>query len=352
MKALEEFLRPTQKGLYKILSKMYPNAICSKKEYILVPGEAPIMLLAHLDTVHSQPVQTICKNKEKNILMSPQGIGGDDRCGVYAIVNAYDMAVKKPWLLFTCDEEIGGLGADQFCYAHADCKLPKELDDLKLLVEIDRRGSNDAVYYDCDNEEFEKYITSKGFRTAFGSFSDISFVAPELGVAAVNLSSGYYNAHTLHEYINRKELDAVLQKVNEIVADAAQPNFPKYKYVERKEFEYNSTYYSKYYQQITYHDGKKTTIWVDSQGKNCTKIYTKYRPLGQRGSNEVQRRKKKLSFELEGIYDELLDLYTEEELDRYIDEFGEQILYEIYINEYSPYYTTEEGVKITAIPEK
>ena len=62
--------------------------------------------------------------------------------------------------------------------------------------------------------------------------------------------------------------------------------------------------------------------------------------------------KKKLSFELEGIYDELLDLYTEEELDRYIDEFGEQILYEIYIDEYSPYHTTEEGVKITAIPEK
>ena len=274
MKALEEFLRPTQKGLYKILSKMYPNAICSKKEYILVPGEAPIMLLAHLDTVHSQPVQTICKNKDKNILMSPQGIGGDDRCGVYAIVNAYDMAVKKPWLLFTCDEEIGGLGADQFCHAHADCKLPKELDDLKLLVEIDRRGSNDAVYYDCDNEEFEKYITSKGFKTAFGSFSDISVVAPELGVAAVNLSSGYYNAHTLHEYINRRELDAVLQKVNEIVADAVQPNFPKYKYVERKEFEYNSTYYSKYYQQITYHDGKKTTIWVDSQGKE--RIAPKY----------------------------------------------------------------------------
>ena len=274
MKALEEFLRPTQKGLYKILSKMYPNAICSKKEYILVPGEVPIMLLAHLDTVHSQPVQTICKNKDKNILMSPQGIGGDDRCGVYAIVNAYDMAVKKPWLLFTCDEEIGGLGADQFCHAHADCKLPKELDDLKILVEIDRRGSNDAVYYDCDNEEFEKYITSKGFRTAFGSFSDISVVAPELGVAAVNLSSGYYNAHTLHEYINRKELDAVLQKVNEIVADAAQPNFPKYKYVEKIGYDHISTYYSKYYQQTTYHDGKKTTIWVDSQGKE--RIAPKY----------------------------------------------------------------------------
>ena len=34
-----------------------------------------------------------------------------------------------------------------------------------------------------------------------------------LGVAAVNLSSGYYNAHTQHEYINKKQLDTVVQKV-------------------------------------------------------------------------------------------------------------------------------------------
>ena len=280
MKILEDFLRPTQKGLYKILSKMYPHAICSKKEYILVPGEAPIMLLAHLDTVHKEPVQNICKSKDKNILMSPQGIGGDDRCGVYAITNAYDMAVKKPWLLYTCDEEIGGLGADQFCHAHSECKLPKELDDLKLLIEIDRRGSNDAVYYDCDNQNLEKYITSKGFKTAFGSFSDISVVAPELGVAAVNLSSGYYNAHTLHEYINRKELDAVLQKVNEIVAEAAQDNFPKYEYVAKYDYGFydddNYSYVDRYgrlrYSQMHHRDGSTTVAWVDGQGR--TRINT------------------------------------------------------------------------------
>ena len=84
--------------------------------------------------------------------------------------------------------------------------MPTELDALKFLVEIDRKGANDAVYYDCDNPDFEEYITGKGFQTAIGSFSDISLLAPELGVAAVNLSSGYYNAHTLHEFINVNEL--------------------------------------------------------------------------------------------------------------------------------------------------
>ncbi len=235
MKPLEFYLTPKQEALFKILCNAYKGKVASicKKNYILVRGEAPILLVAHLDTVHHEPVSEICKTANGNILMSPQGIGGDDRCGVYALNAVYAQSKVKPWLLFTCDEEIGGVGAEQFCLKHQAKKLPKEMDKLKLIIEIDRKGRNDAVYYDCANDEFEKYITDKGFKTQFGSFSDISYVAPELGAAAVNLSSGYYNAHTQHEYINRKHLNKTVQKVIEIVADAAKPDFPRYEYVER-----------------------------------------------------------------------------------------------------------------------
>lgn len=235
MKPLEEYLKPTQKELFAKLVAMYRGrTVVCKSKYILVRGEAPVMLLAHLDTVHKEPVKHICRIENGNILMSPQGIGGDDRCGVYALTAVYEQSQVKPWLLFTCDEEIGGVGAEAFCAKHKAGKTPKELDEMKLLIEIDRKGRNDAVFYDCDNPEFEKYITGKGFETEWGSFSDISYVAPELGVAAVNLSSGYYNAHTQHEYINRKHLNATVKKVLEIVAEAALPGFPKYEYVERK----------------------------------------------------------------------------------------------------------------------
>lgn len=237
MKTLEDFLKPTQKELFAALSSMYKgHTVICKSKYILVRGEAPIMLLAHLDTVHKSPVRQICKSQDGSILMSPQGIGGDDRCGVYALVTAYEKSKVKPWLLFTCDEETGGVGAYKFSDMHSKGKLPKELDNLKILVEIDRKGKNDAVYYDCDNSDFETYITSKGFKTEWGSFSDISVVAPELEVAAVNLSSGYYNAHTQHEYINKKQLNTIVRKVIEIVADAANPDFPKYEYVESRRF--------------------------------------------------------------------------------------------------------------------
>ena len=231
MEKLEYFLRSAQAGLFDLIFKRYKDkAITKECSYILVQGESPVMLLAHLDTVHSEPVKQICKSEDGNIIMSPQGVGGDDRCGVYAIVKTYEQSKVKPWLLFTCDEEIGGIGASVFTDDYYDGKLPKELDDLKFLIEIDRKGSKDAVYYDCNNAEFEAYITSKGFVTAYGSFSDISVIAPALDVAAVNLSSGYYNAHTKHEYINRKQLENVISKVIEIVAEAAKPETPRYEY--------------------------------------------------------------------------------------------------------------------------
>ena len=208
------------------------------------------MLVTHLDTVHCERLKVICYSIDKNILMSPQGIGGDDRCGVFALVKIYQYAKVKPWLLFTCNEEIGGIGANKFCLAYQQLQLPNELDDLKFIIELDRKGKNDAVFYDCDNPDFETYINSKGFKSAHGSFSDISLIAPELGVAAVNISSGYYNAHSLHEYIIRSELEIIIEKVCEMVADAAKPDFSKFVYVENFTKPYKIIFRKKFLQNI------------------------------------------------------------------------------------------------------
>ena len=85
---LEYFLTPTQHQLFQMLGKIYQGKTVSRKgKFILVQGESPILLVAHLDTVHKEPVQVICTSRKGNILMSPQGIGGDDRCGVYALAS-------------------------------------------------------------------------------------------------------------------------------------------------------------------------------------------------------------------------------------------------------------------------
>lgn len=310
-KSLEEFIYPTQSQLFSMLARIYrQSAIISKGNYILVPGEAPVMLLAHMDTVHKEQVCDLCKSKGGNILMSPQGVGGDDRCGIYALHTVYERATVKPWLLFTCNEEIGGLGAYEFADDFTNGKLPDGLYDLKILVEIDRKGANDAVYYDCDNPELETYITGKGFKTSWGSFSDISVVAPELGVAAVNLSSGYYNAHTLYEYINRSELHHTIDRVLSIVDDASDPEFPFFQYIEKK--------YSGSWKGFKYYDcddlysiptigsGKKQDADDDEEEDEQDK-YAEPDP----------------DFAYQREYDALLDLYSAKYLDKVRTEMGD-----------------------------
>ena len=307
MKNLEDFFRPTQKQLFKRLCKKFKGkTLISKGNFILVHGQAPVMLVAHLDTVHEQSVRDICLSTDKNILMSPQGIGGDDRCGCFALVKVFQSAQVKPWLLFTCEEEFGGIDAKYFCLAHKQKQLPKNLDTLKLIIEIDRRGSNDAVFYQCANLDFEKYITDKGFKTAQGSFSDISLIAPELGIAAVNLSSGYYSPHTLHEYIIRSELESTIEKVSEMVAEATKPDFPKFVYVES----FTKPYHPK---KIRYYDDLAT-------------FYTEQDNLPQKIPSEYQ-----------DIYEALLDFYSLKELESFRAEYGDQILWQIYCDEFGQF---------------
>ena len=298
MKNLEDFLRPTQKQLFKRLTKKFKGkTLISKGNFILVHGQAPVMLVAHLDTVHEQPVKDICVSADRNILMSPQGIGGDDRCGVFALVKVYRLSKIKPWLLFCCDEEVGGLGAKQFCLAHQQHQLPKELDDIKFIIELDRKGSRDAVYYRCDNPDFEAYISSKGFKTAQGSFSDISLIAPEFGIAAVNLSCGYYAAHTRHEHINRAELNDTICKVVDIISNATQ--LPRFEYVE------------------------------------CIQS-VEPRKFVYRDESVLLPRK--VPTNLHDIYKFLLDFYSANELESFRAEFGDQILWQIYNDEIAPFY--------------
>lgn len=324
MKHLEDFLKPTQKELFNLLRKKYRGgAFVRKDSYILIPGESPVMLLAHLDTVHEKPVKYICKSLNGNILMSPQGIGGDDRCGVYALVKIHEATPIKPWLLFTCDEEAGGIGADDFATDYGKGKLPKGLDALKLLIEIDRKGSNDAVYYDCDNSEFEAYITSKGFVTAYGSFSDISIIAPELGVAAVNLSSGYYNAHTLHEYINRKQINAVIQRVIEIIADAIKPDFPKYSYIKC------APRFTSFGESYSLWDGWG---WFDA-GKL---------PLSPKTKTMDETIPDNLPSYMAEMYNDLLEYYTQDELEWNRREYGDEIISQLYNAEFGPFYDTND----------
>lgn len=228
--------------LPNVLEKFYSkeNIVVSSADassYIYVKGSEPFMVVAHLDTVH----KTLCteinykfyKKDSRTItsLSSPQGIGGDDRCGVILILSLLNSTNLRPSILFTCGEEIGGYGARAFT------KQVKEL-SLNFIVEFDRKGNTDVVRYSDDSLELTKALESFGFKLSWGSFSDISILAPHYGISAVNLSSGYYNAHTTNEYVIVEEMEDILNKaVAFFISDKAKEVY-KYKEKVRQPFSF------------------------------------------------------------------------------------------------------------------
>lgn len=180
----------------------------SKQGFLYAEGEVPILLVAHMDTVHVKPVSQIFYSEDNDIMMAREGIGGDDRCGIFIIMEL--IRETKCHVLFCEDEEVGGIGAKKFCASNIK-------PDVKFMIEFDRKGADDSVYYDCGNYEFQKFIDSYGFEESYGTFSDISILGPYFDIAAVNLSSGYYNAHTKEEYIVKSDVWKTIERARRII---------------------------------------------------------------------------------------------------------------------------------------
>lgn len=215
------------------LAKRYDSVVCHDG-FLYAQGSFPVLLVAHMDTVHKEVPNVFVYSD--GTLSSPVGIGGDDRCGIYAIlkiIEHYHCSV-----LFTEDEEVGCVGANKFCSSKlADSLVGK----FNFIIEVDRQGSNDAVFYDCDNRDFTDFITKHFYKERFGSLSDISYIAPHLDSSAVNLSCGYYNAHTSKEYVVLSELDECITQVCNIL-ERADDTY--YEYVEAV---YPTNYYNDWY---------------------------------------------------------------------------------------------------------
>lgn len=209
----------------KFLKKFYyEKNIVETEDYIYCKGNIPIALVAHLDTVFSQRATDVYYDAEKRTMWSPQGLGADDRAGVYAIIKILNQGLK-PHVIFTTDEEIGGRGA----YAISGIENPFE--DLRYVIQLDRRGSDDCVFYDCANSSFVDYIESFGYKKAIGSFSDICFICPTWEIAGVNLSVGYRNEHSQIETLNTGDLEVTINRVIDMLQ---QENIPFFNYIYKK----------------------------------------------------------------------------------------------------------------------
>lgn len=251
-KEFEKICRMSQKSLknhVKQMLKKTHDEVTVADGYVYAQGIFPVLLVAHLDTVHEKLPNMIVYDQTQDIISSPNGIGGDDRAGVYMIFEI--LKLFNCSVLFCEDEEIGGIGACKF----AKSELASEL-HFNYIMEFDRANANDAVFYSCANDEFEKFITKDFYKTNYGTYSDICDVAPALGCAAVNLSCGYYKAHTKDEYVVLSEMENSIRAACDILARTSHDD--KFEYVEDESVYDNWTGYGYYgYRNYSSYDAQK-----------------------------------------------------------------------------------------------
>lgn len=239
LKSIEQFFQLNQLQLLKAmkhyLGTRYDKVIATK-DYVIAVGDIPVGLVAHLDTVFKHQPEDIYYDRVKNVMWSPDGLGADDRAGVYSIMQIIKAGLK-PTVILTADEELGCLGATKLSEDFENAPT-----ELKYIIELDRRGSNDCVFYDCNNPDFDEYVESFGFITNFGSFSDISVICPKWKVAGVNLSIGYYDEHSVSETLHIGQMYDTIKKVKHMLENADKA----------KSFEYIEGFaYSKWFKKYT-----------------------------------------------------------------------------------------------------
>ena len=256
------------------LKEKYTNII-ETQDYIVAIGDIPIALVAHMDTVFEAEIRArgeqnpLLYDKQKNI-MHCVGYGGfDDKAGVFAIIQILQAGLR-PHIILTTDEEKGCVGAG------ALARIPCPFEDCRYLIELDRRGAQDCVFYDMDTTtcaDFVQYVEQFGFVENYGTFSDISEICPAWGVAVVNLSVGYYNEHTSREILY---VDVLLATITKVKAMLKQSDIPTtFKYVENY-YGWKRVYgwggYGCDYDDYNYNSIMKPT--VASALKNSKQTYT------------------------------------------------------------------------------
>lgn len=246
MMLFHELLRASQEELLleKLPNKLNELGMKDNEligDCLFVHGNVPVMLVCHTDIVGTGNPDSFFYQTEQDgtttlMAYDKRTLGGDDRCGQYIVLEALKELIPqgiKPYILFTSDEEKGCIGASSFVKA-----MPTNEYDIKFMIELDRRGANDLVYYDCDgHEEFMKFCEqSTGYVHNFGSYSDIVELMDAWHICGVNMSCGYYNEHTSNEYVVIEEM---MNTLHTLVNWLQNVN-----YDELKRFEYEPKQYS------------------------------------------------------------------------------------------------------------
>jgi hypothetical protein len=154
-----------------------------------------VLLNAHYDV--RQPNHRPFAEQD-GIVKGNNGLGADDRAGIYALLKIIE-TVDVKYILLTDSEEIQARGCNAFLKKHGN--------DLKPNFVFTIDNENGMIYNmgSSNNSLFKKFIEDYGFMNVpqrQGWSSEINYICPVLGCSGANVSAGYLNEHRKDELLN------------------------------------------------------------------------------------------------------------------------------------------------------
>lgn len=218
------------KFLYNYINNLSGDISLSKDNYgniYVTKGTSDTYpcLVSHIDQVshchHSKDFKTI---ETKDIIFgySPskkrfENIGADDKNGIFICLEC----LKKFDILkvvFFREEEIG-------CKGSTSAYMPF-FNNVRFVIQPDRKGNSDLISAIgsiglCTGEFIETVEAWKwGYYETNGMMTDVFTLKKNgLDVCCINVSCGYYNAHTDEEITVKEDLQKCLRFIEHIIKD-------------------------------------------------------------------------------------------------------------------------------------
>jgi len=197
----------------------------------IVKGQAETYpcIVAHLDQVQKLHPNDFVAIETNDIIFgysaqkrSLCGLGADDKNGIWiALMCLQKFDTLK--IAFFVQEEIGCKGSSN--------ALMEFFDNCRFVIEPDRRGNSDLITdisgSICSDEFIDAIQPVKyGYKPTSGMMTDVEQLKENgLEISCINLSCGYYDPHTDHEFTVKKDLLKCLNFIEHIITDIKTP-FP------------------------------------------------------------------------------------------------------------------------------
>lgn len=277
-------------------------------------------VVAHLDQVqdiHSKDFAVVegddvmfgfsRKNKRQ------EGLGADDKCGIWIAMKCLEH-FDEIKVAFFVQEEVG-------CVGSSSCNMDF-FKDVRFVIEPDRRGGSDLITSigstEIAGDDFinDTHYEEFGYHQNNGMLTDVLELATMgIGVSCVNISCGYYEPHTDHEFIVVSELRNALDFTMHIISNCK--NVYRHECACRYSYGswYNAPMYSRY---LGGYDDKEEEIVVPKHGDSFDELgyialLRKYNPFADAAQLWAEARTELEPYMEEWDFYEIIDQ---------IDEYG------------------------------